>query len=84
MAEARLADAEKDWNHAIEVYRHVMTLPKIHYLQRRAAGNRAAAIALRELKNVELAKTIVAELAKSDKYGVNEELKLEIRKGAKK
>ena len=44
----------------------------------------AAAIALRELKNVELAKTIVAELSKSDKYGVNEELKLEIRKGAKK
>ena len=84
MAEARLADAEKDWNHAIEGYRHVMTLPKIHYLQRRAAGNRAAAIALRELKNVELAKTIVAELAKSDKYGVSEELKLEIKKGAKK
>lgn len=84
MAEAQLADAEKEWDHAIEVYRKVMTLPKIHYLQRRAAGNRAAAIALRELKNIKLAKTIVAELAKGDKYGVNEELRLEIRKGSKK
>ncbi len=84
MAEAQLADAEKDWDHAIEVYREVMTLPKIHYLQRRAAGNRAAAIALREVKKTDLAKAIVDELRKSDKYGVNEELLREIRKGVKK
>ena len=84
MAEAQLADAEKDWERAVEIYRKVMALPKIHYLQRRAAGNRAAEIALREIKNVELARTIAEELRQSDKFGVNEELMREIKKGEKK
>jgi len=82
MAEAQLADAEKQWDKAIECYRKVMNLPKIHYLQCRAAGNRAAEIALREIKNVALARTIVEELRKLDKYGVKEELLREIKKGA--
>ena len=84
MAEARLADAEKEWNKAIEAYRAVMALPKIHYSQRRAAANRAAAIALHELKQIGLAKSIVEELRKTDKYGADEELLLAIKKGVKK
>ncbi|MBQ6473050.1 MAG: tetratricopeptide repeat protein [Victivallales bacterium] len=84
MAEAQLADAEKDWSHAIECYRRVMTLPKVHYLQCRAAGNRAAQIALHEIRNVELARSIAEELRSLDKYGVKEELMREIKKGEKK
>ena len=84
MAEARLADAEKDWSHALEMYRNVMALPKIHYLQRRAACNRAADIALREIKDAELARTITEEYLKIDKFGVNEELLRELKKGEKK